>query len=83
MQSLISKEIPAEKQGELQGALMALTSLTAVINPLIMTKIFSVTHGPQALIQMPGAAYYLAGFLGLIAFTAVLRWEMNAKKTTY
>ena len=80
LQSLISREIPPEKQGELQGALMSLTSLTAVVNPLIMTNIFAVTSVPSGAVYLPGAAYYLAGFFGVCAFAAVWRWETQHKK---
>ncbi|MFN3455115.1 MAG: hypothetical protein ACK41T_09170, partial [Pseudobdellovibrio sp.] len=75
IQSLITKEIPPEKQGELQGALMSLMSLTAVINPLLMTRVFAHTSTSTGLIYLPGAAYYLAGVFGLIAFTIIWRWE--------
>lgn len=75
LQSLIAREIPPEKQGELQGALMSLTSLTAVINPLLMTKIFALTSVEGATFHLPGAPYYLAGLFGLLAFSAVWSWN--------
>lgn len=75
LQSLISREIPPEKQGELQGALMSLTSLTAVVNPLIMTRIFAATSVEGGVVHLPGAPYYLAGVFGLLAFVAVWKWE--------
>ncbi len=77
LQSLIAREIPPDKQGELQGALMSLTSLAAVINPLLMTNIFAVTSMKDGTIYMPGSPYYLAGVFGLIAFAAVWRWEKS------
>lgn len=80
LQSLIAREIPAAKQGELQGALMSLTSLTAVVNPLLMTNIFAVTSVAGSSFYMPGAAYYLAGLFGFIAFIAVWRWERTTRK---
>lgn len=79
LQSLIAREIPPHKQGELQGALMSLTSLTAVVNPLLMTNIFAVTSTSSGWVYMPGAAYYLAGVFGLIAFGAIWRWERQSR----
>ncbi len=79
LQSLITREIPPEKQGELQGALMSLTSLTAVVNPLLMTKILAVTSVVGGAVYLPGAAYYLAGIFGLIAFVAVWSWEKKSR----
>lgn len=81
LQSLISKDISADKQGELQGALMSLMSLTAVINPLIMTRIFSFTSQHDSAIYLPGSPYFLAGFFGLIAFVAVWKWESLRSKS--
>lgn len=75
LQSLISREIPPEKQGELQGALMSLTSLTAVVNPLLMTRIFAATSVEGGPVHMPGAPYYLAGLFGFAAFVAVWKWD--------
>lgn len=79
LQSLISKDISSDKQGELQGALMSLMSLTAVINPLIMTNIFAYSSNKESTFYFPGAPYYLAGFFGLIAFIAVWRWEKSIR----
>jgi DHA1 family tetracycline resistance protein-like MFS transporter len=77
LQSLITREVPADRQGELQGALMSLMSLMGVINPLIMTRIFALSSGRDGLIDMPGLVYYFAAVFGLIAFFAVWRWEKS------
>lgn len=79
LQSLITKEIEPDRQGELQGALMSLMSLTAVINPLIMTKIYAFTSIPDAKFPLLGAPYYLAGLFGLIAFFCVLAWHKKSR----
>lgn len=79
LQSLISREIPPEKQGELQGALMSLTSLTAVFNPLIMTKIFALTAVEGGAVYIPGAPYYLAGVFGICAFVCVRIWDGRSR----
>jgi DHA1 family tetracycline resistance protein-like MFS transporter len=80
LQSLISKDIAADKQGELQGALMSLMSLTAVVNPLIMTRLFAWTSVKDTAIYLPGSPYYLAGVFGLVAFFAVWKWEMSRRR---
>lgn len=75
LQSLISREIPADRQGELQGALMSLTALTAVLNPLLMTNIFAVTSGHDGTINLPGTGYYVGGLFGIAATWAIWKWE--------
>lgn len=44
LQSLMSKGVNEEKQGELQGVLASLTSLTAIIGPLVGTLLYSRTR---------------------------------------
>lgn len=52
LQGIMSRTIPADAQGELQGAIAAVMSISMVISPWMMTQIFS------AFIQ-PGTAYSL------------------------
>jgi len=40
LQSIISKNVPSNEQGELQGALASLVSTTSIIGPPIMTNLF-------------------------------------------
>lgn len=82
LQSLISREVPPDRQGELQGALMSLMSLMGVINPLIMTRLFALSSGPEGVIHMPGLVYYIAAACGLIAFITVWWWEKSVRRQT-
>jgi len=41
MQSSISNHTPANEQGQIQGGLTSIISLTAIIGPLVMTSLFS------------------------------------------
>jgi len=77
LQSLITREVPADRQGELQGALMSLMSLMGVINPLIMTRVFALSSGRDSLIDLPGLVYYFAALIGLAAFFTIWRWEKS------
>ena len=57
LQSLITKDGDAGLQGELQGTLVSLTSLTAILGPLIYTNLFAYyTHREAG--NIPGAPYY-------------------------
>ena len=46
MNALASQQIPANAQGELQGAVALLYSLSAIIGPPLMTQIFSRFSDP-------------------------------------
>ncbi len=41
LQAIISGNVPPNAQGELQGALTSLMSLTSIIGPLLMTNLFA------------------------------------------
>ncbi|MBP6013921.1 MAG: TCR/Tet family MFS transporter [Alphaproteobacteria bacterium] len=71
MQSLMTKGIPENAQGELQGALASSFSLSAIIGPIVMTHIFSAFTGGTTP-HFPGAPF-LAGALLIICAAIVLR----------
>ncbi len=77
LQSLISREVGAHRQGELQGVLMSLTSITAIINPLIMTHLFAWTSHSNQRFYLPGSPYFLAAVFLAIACTLSIYWERN------
>lgn len=61
---LMSQQIPANSQGELQGAVNAANSLTAIIGPLAATQLFSYfTASPNAPGYFPGVSFFAAGVL--------------------
>ena len=66
LQGLISGQVPPNEQGELQGGLTSLMSLTAIVGPLLMANTFSWFTGPNAPFYFPGAALTLGGILTLI-----------------
>jgi DHA1 family tetracycline resistance protein-like MFS transporter len=61
--ALASRQIPANAQGELQGAVASLQSLSAIIGPPLMTQIFSRFSDPAATVYFPGAAFLTAAAL--------------------
>ena len=60
LQSLLSAEVDADRQGQLQGVLASLTSLTTIIGPLAGTAIYAATAGVWlGTVWILGAALYL------------------------
>ncbi|MES2386596.1 MAG: TCR/Tet family MFS transporter [Bacteroidota bacterium] len=64
---LISNSVPANEQGELQGGLTSLMSVTAIPAPLIMSGLFAHYSKPGAEVYFPGAPFLLSAALVLIA----------------
>ena len=60
LQGIISSHVPPNEQGELQGALTSLMSVTSIIGPLLMTNLFAWFTRKDAPIFLPGAPF-LAG----------------------
>src|SRR4029077_2661018 len=63
MNAIASRQIPANAQGELQGAVASLYSLSAIIAPPLMTQIASRFSEPTGRVYFPGAAFLAAGVL--------------------
>lgn len=74
IQSQISRQVSATEQGELQGALMSLASVTSIINPVVMTWLFSMTSDKTGAIYFPGSPYVLAGLIFFVAFGLSVYW---------
>ncbi|UEG52302.1 TCR/Tet family MFS transporter [Mucilaginibacter daejeonensis] len=68
LQGMITSHVPSNEQGELQGALTSLQSITTVIGPLLMTSLFAHFTNPKlSSIYFPGAPYLLGAILMLIS----------------
>jgi DHA1 family tetracycline resistance protein-like MFS transporter len=63
MQSVMSRQAGPSSQGELQGAVASLSSVAAVLSPLIMTRLFSYYSSPEAPLHFPGMPYLVSGVL--------------------
>jgi MFS transporter, DHA1 family, tetracycline resistance protein len=83
LQSIISGNVPANEQGELQGALTSLISLTSIIGPPLMTGLFAYYTGPKAPVHFSGAAFLLGAILMFIStYIAYKALHPGRKKIT-
>ncbi|MFY7652378.1 MAG: TCR/Tet family MFS transporter [Chitinophagaceae bacterium] len=73
IQGIMSDYVPKNEQGELQGALTSLMSLTAIIGPLLMNYAFAYFTSAKAPMHISGAAMFLASFLTL--FSSILAYR--------
>jgi DHA1 family tetracycline resistance protein-like MFS transporter len=73
LQSTVSGQVPANEQGELQGALTSLISATGIVGPVLMTNLFAFFTGPKAPVQLPGAPYFLGALLALASVVLAVR----------
>ena len=67
MQSIMTRRVSEDAQGELQGAIASMISATSIIGPVIMTNVFGTFSDPQGS-YFPGAPFILAAVIGGAAF---------------
>ncbi len=66
-QSMMTHRVSEKEQGELQGAIQSMRSITFIIGPWIFLKIFGWFINPKNPVYLPGAPYYLAAALLITA----------------
>jgi DHA1 family tetracycline resistance protein-like MFS transporter len=74
VQALMSQAVPANEQGLLQGALASMTNLTSIAGPPIWTGLFGYFVSPAAPVIVPGAAFFAASLVFLVALVFAARW---------
>ncbi|QIG53052.1 TCR/Tet family MFS transporter [Altererythrobacter sp. BO-6] len=74
MQQLMTERISDDAQGELQGAIASMVSLTSIVGPIVMTGLFGAYADEQGLF-FPGAPFLLSVVILLVALAA-LRWNL-------
>ena len=67
LQGIMSSAVPANAQGELQGAFASLMSMTSVVGPPLMNGIFAWFSSAAAPFYFPGAAMALGAFLTIVS----------------
>lgn len=69
LQAILSRAVPADGQGELQGAIGSIAGVSMMAGPLLMTQIFAFFTDERTPLRFPGAPF-VAG--ALFAATALL-----------
>ncbi len=67
IQGIISKHVPPNEQGELQGALTSLMSATSIFGPLLMTNLFAYFTSTAAPFHFPGAPMLFGAALTIVS----------------
>ena len=69
MSGIASSQVGPAQQGELQGAIGSVGSLTNIISPLMMTIVFGIYAAPDAPFYFPGAPFILAAILTMMSLS--------------
>src|ERR1700681_1776915 len=72
-QSLMTRLVAPDQQGQLQGATNSVQSVSQLVGPFLFTLTFAYFTGAQAPAKLPGAPFLLASALLLLALVIAAR----------
>jgi DHA1 family tetracycline resistance protein-like MFS transporter len=79
LQSLLSGNVDAQKQGQLQGVLASITSLASIVGPLVISSLYFTNRSSfPGLVWIAGAALYLITIPVLLRLPAKAQRAANA-----
>ncbi|QNN45316.1 TCR/Tet family MFS transporter [Thermomonas brevis] len=73
--ALITRQVPADVQGRIQGSLGSLVSLAGIVAPGLFAGAFGFFIGPHAPVRLPGVAFLIAALL--LAVAALVAWRFT------
>ena len=85
LQGIMSRTVPADAQGQLQGAIASINGVSMIIGPFMMTQIFAAFSEDGARVIFPGAPFIVAACLSvsaLIPFLAAIGRIQRPRKIT-
>jgi MFS transporter, DHA1 family, tetracycline resistance protein len=77
-QALMTRRVPADAQGELQGALGSLRGISMLIGPSVFSLTFAQFAGPWRSIGLIGAPWFLAALLYAVSLVVATRVTSRA-----
>lgn len=72
-QALITRQVGADVQGRIQGAMSSLVSLAGIFAPAVFAGTFGFFIGPHAPLRLPGVAFLIAALM--LAIAAFVAWR--------
>jgi DHA1 family tetracycline resistance protein-like MFS transporter len=73
MSAIASSQVGTQQQGELQGGISSMMSLTSIISPPLMTLSFGYFTAGDASMYLPGAPFLLAAALTVISLAMFIK----------
>jgi MFS transporter, DHA1 family, tetracycline resistance protein len=70
IQSIMTRCVPPDQQGRLQGAITSMGSFAGIFGPYLFAQIFAFSIDPERQVHVPGIAFLLAA--GLVAVGAMV-----------
>ena len=78
--ALLTHRVAPDAQGELQGAVASLSSLSTIVGPPLMTQLFGRFSAPSARVHLPGVAFLTSAMLAAACFATY--WSATREPAT-
>ena len=78
LQGMMSRTVPEDRQGELQGVISAAGAMSMILSPLLMTRVFAAFADPASPPFLPGAPFLVSMAL-MGACAVVFLWPARAR----
>lgn len=72
LQSLMSQRVSPQEQGKLQGANASIMAIASLFGPALFTQTLAHSIGPDAIVPIAGATFFVAAGLQLLALMLAL-----------
>ena len=82
LQGIMTNKIPDDEQGEFQGGMTSLVSLTAIIGPLLMTNLFSYFTSENSFYYFPGAPFMVGAIISFFGLIIAVRFLSGSRGGT-
>ena len=79
LQGIMTNKIPDDEQGEFQGGMTSLVSLTAIIGPLLMTNLFSYFTNENSFYYFPGAPFMVGAIISFFGLIIAVRFLSGSR----
>ena len=74
VQSIVAKSVDPSEQGQMQGAITSLRSVTSIFAPLLFTSgLFSYFTSPSAPVKLPGIPFFVGALCQVAALVIAYR----------
>ncbi len=73
--AFMSQRVTVDAQGELQGAVASLYSLSSIVGPPLMAQLFGRFSATGAPVHLPGAAFFASALFALVCL--VIYWRVT------
>jgi MFS transporter, DHA1 family, tetracycline resistance protein len=80
LQGIMTNKVPDDEQGEFQGGMTSLVSLTAIIGPLLMTNLFSYFTSENSFYYFPGAPFMVGAIISFFGLIIAVRFLSGSRR---